>query len=409
MKINAAVNGRGMYGDFGRYVFQNAVNHFVGINLKDIYYYTIDYILDDLKYDTKYFGEYDIHKAGYDRYRAKKIERIGKKYQWIAMYNILARLSDNYNIKDVYGNNPEGIPYRGSWDIGVRDFDPTLNIRQKSLDDVPRVNPYEYIGKFLPYDASEMTIDVWLKEDDKLFQDFPQRLIYKDQFKKEWISLYLWQEYNKKPEGDHYSMHTPCGEQHIWTIATAFITKNSDLTIDKLVEYDFINKSNEDINNCYSLFSREFAWSSGYKAEFCEENEEKDVCGKVFSAAINIQWEKEYDASQEETTSFLIPTGEIIHAMNLYEKDTDGVYYWKNEVVAMDLSIIGHERGELIIRKDILDKYLSMNNMKLFWAIAGEKQYFLGEYNQKWQRKEGYYIYDKKDIKGNIFNADIEY
>lgn len=95
--------------------------------------------------------------------------------------------------------------------------------------------------------------------------------------------------------------------------------------------------------------------------------------------------------------------------MNLYEKDTDGVYYWKNEVVAMDLSIIGHERGELIIRKDILDKYLSMNNMKLFWAIAGEKQYFLGEYNQKWQRKEGYYIYDKKDIKGNIFNADIEY
>ena len=50
-----------------------------------------------------------------------------------------------------------------------------------------------------------------------------------------------------------------------------------------------------------------------------------------------------------------------------------------------------------------------MNNMKLFWAIAGEKQYFLGEYNQKWQRKEGYYIYDKKDIKGNIFNADIEY
>lgn len=97
---------------------------------------------------------------------------------------------------------------------------------------------------------------------------------------------------------------------------------------------------------------------------------------KYFLQRINIQWEKEYDASQEETTSFLIPTGEIIHAMNLYEKDTDGVYYWKNEVVAMDLSIIGHERGELIIRKDILDKYLSMNNMKLFWAIAGEKQYF---------------------------------
>lgn len=34
MKINAAVNGRGMYGDFGRYVFQNAVNHFVGIKFK---------------------------------------------------------------------------------------------------------------------------------------------------------------------------------------------------------------------------------------------------------------------------------------------------------------------------------------------------------------------------------------
>ena len=46
----------------------------------------------------------------------KKIERIGKKYQWIALNEILARLSDNYNYSG-YDDTDSITGYRGSWQL----------------------------------------------------------------------------------------------------------------------------------------------------------------------------------------------------------------------------------------------------------------------------------------------------
>ena len=59
---------------------------------------------------------------------AAKTERIGKKYQWIAMYNILSRVSDHCRMVDKYCfQETDEIPFEGTWEPYVRDFDPTLN------------------------------------------------------------------------------------------------------------------------------------------------------------------------------------------------------------------------------------------------------------------------------------------
>ena len=44
--------------------------------------------------------------------------------------------------------------------------------------------------------------------------------------------------------------------------------------------------------------------------------------------------------------------------------------------------------------------------VKLFWCIEGEKQYFLGGYNQKWQRREGYFLYESNEINGHMRIVD---
>ena len=64
----------------------NLFYHFKDVDVANVYYYALRYILEDLGYCSKYFGEYDSHKAGFDRHHVKRVERIGKKYQWIAMY-----------------------------------------------------------------------------------------------------------------------------------------------------------------------------------------------------------------------------------------------------------------------------------------------------------------------------------
>lgn len=147
--------------------------------------------------------------------------------------------------------------------------------------------------------------------------------------------------------------------------------------------------------------------------EFVHVGNDKDIETEYNSeivsavpASLNVLWEEECDASQDEATSFMIPTGQIIQEMSLYEKEVDGIYYYEDVVAALDLSIIGNEHKELVIRKSILDQYIERTDAKFFWTVVGEKQYFLGGHNQKWQRREGYFIYEKDQINGRIKIVD---
>ena len=54
-----------------------------------------------------------------------KIERIGKKYQWLALGELLSKIADNYWLEGEYGMLPKA--YASPLDIGfVRDIDPTI-------------------------------------------------------------------------------------------------------------------------------------------------------------------------------------------------------------------------------------------------------------------------------------------
>jgi hypothetical protein len=91
----------GMYGDFGRYTFQSALSHFENVDVLNLYHYAMQFIRDELGY-CEQLGEADALSRyyRYSRHDTKKVERIGKKYQWIAFYNILARTSDHHRIKE---------------------------------------------------------------------------------------------------------------------------------------------------------------------------------------------------------------------------------------------------------------------------------------------------------------------
>ena len=82
--------------------------------------------------------------------------------------------------------------------------------------------------------------------------------------------------------------------------------------------------------------------------------------------------------------------------------DMDGVYYSGDTIAAFNLKSSDSNQYELLIRRDILDKYLQESNKMLFWTVVGEKQFFNSSYNQIWQRREGYYIYSDAKISGEI-------
>lgn len=425
----------GWYGDFGRYVFQSALNYFNNVDIKNLYYYAMHYIKEELGYSNELFSEYDVrHGYFYDMGRTPTIERIGKKYQWIAFYNILARVSDLHTIKDL-GSDVEK-EFKGPWEPYVRDFDPTINVNfRKSKEKLPEFN-IQYQEDFID-DNTNDGINKWVSSNANLF-DMP--IMYKDEDSKEWILLYQ----HKQLENNATKNSEKKEDYHrVWRILEAYFVKKSEFNELKN-HFENIKDFKQGVFSgslqLYQIYNREFSWSESVKDimqdhwidynvetgdivverqkkvnfefndnifQISESEEDVEIkveknIAKMLRTYNQFTWEEEYDASKNETISFDIPCIELIDELKLVQKEYDGYYYSENdELVAFDGEKTGTING-LVIRKDYLKRYLKENDMCMFWRFVGEKQHFI-EYpkGQTWSRWHRFYWLDEKIIRGN--------
>jgi hypothetical protein len=83
----------------------------------------------ELGWTVDHFGDFDASAADAWESRhpraANKPERIGKKYQWIAYHELLARLSDNFKFKGDVMSYEWETEYDGPWQLHCRDIDPS--------------------------------------------------------------------------------------------------------------------------------------------------------------------------------------------------------------------------------------------------------------------------------------------
>lgn len=260
--------GIGMYGDFGRYVFQSALQNFEVDDYK-IFNYAMYYIINELGYKGDLFDDYDsfVGRFSYDRHWVLKTERIGKKYQWITMYNILARISDYYPMKNRFSMEEERVLYDGPWEPYVKDFDPTLNEHNLSCDDAPYFQQVDnHIKKSIQeknYVKDDMTFDEdkWVKSSSIFWKYQKDDLLLTDDAGNQWIVL---------------SKHADTGREDlafdkllIWNWLYGYFVTDQQLTI--LKEYankkvNLINSDIAEIPESYTLYNREYPWSSGSKS-----------------------------------------------------------------------------------------------------------------------------------------------
>jgi hypothetical protein len=78
-----------------------------------------------LGWTPQLFGSFDRYANRGDAGRTShKNERFGKKYQWIAYHELLARIADNYYFSPGYSDEPE--TFEGLYQINDREIDPSL-------------------------------------------------------------------------------------------------------------------------------------------------------------------------------------------------------------------------------------------------------------------------------------------
>ena len=406
------------YGDFGRYVFQSAISHF-DIDFDMIFNYTLFYIFNILGYSEEYFGIYDKHLITYDRSLTIKTERIGKKYQWIAMYNVLARISDHYKMIDRYSSHPqENVCFKGAWEPYVRDFDPTLNSNFMECANLPSLKAFDSFFNDVQNENKKCILNTkdqkmrWLETSGPFHQNIRNVLMLKDKDKNNWVSLnsFLNIDYKKKEKQ----------ELCIWAWLYAyFVTKRQ-----KKMFIEYINDKNNSIpeeilstNQTYTVFNREYPWSPSCEAfkkyawvdssldtgkyipkiftppffkividkknvfvPFPENTTPlikqiiKRPVGKVLHTTSCLLWEESYDATKDNPISCNVPCAELINKLKLKQLDFDGLFFDSNRKIATFNVCDPRKKDCFLIRKDILDDFLNKTGFELVWFVDSCKE-----------------------------------
>lgn len=356
-----------MYGDFGRYVFQLSMSDFP-VDPEVMSNWAIEMIFEEYGYSPKVFSNFDVLHRSHDRSHSD-IERIGKKYQWIAMYKILARLSDAYPNIDF--NDSYSTPTQSA-----RNIDPTYRIDTSLKDN--RKSKY-VVPKF---DVTQTKNEInWLRQ----WKEMPaieKYLLTKDEDDVEWVNLFS---YNTIRSPKRFSNHDGWIRE-IWTFIQAFVVKKEYIKticheIHRVGLEGRIFRENREIEGIYA---REFYWSDTYRERYREEYygfAPFSIGHKEFSeieiapAYMQYNHSSSEDASNLDGTYIIMPNDWLYKGLGLCYGKQNGVWLdVQGRIVAMDNGEYGKGHSALLIRKDILLEYLNKEGLVMFWPVLTERQ-----------------------------------
>lgn len=357
----------GMYGDFGRYYFGYRISPWVkNFDSEQVLSNIVIKRVFDMGYDVEKFGYFD-YNQNYSKYRHEHAtERIGKKYQWIAMHELMARLQDNYYCYiEIYDDEI----YDSSSEYYTYDMKKTTNIekaryKKQYYDECEELNiDVSNLIKIPKQKKQYLTVELnekWIIEDidAKEFIFFNDEIVLSNsvKYEKEKLDLLTLETglYNE------FSYHASKD-----IIFQAYIYEGELVLEDNELQSMFAGSSSN-----YEMLLMEYPWKSNKRIEF---NSERQNC---FITNNTYNFSSEYDHSVVETGNNSIeqPSLFLIEKLGLTQYK-DG-YWYNNEgrIICYDKKI---ETGQtkFVIKKDVLIKLLRENDLNIVWMGFVEKKY----------------------------------
>lgn len=343
-------------------------------------------------------GFEDMYSRNYGRGTAN-IERIGKKYQWIALYELLARMSDNLYWAEEFG---EEETYKGPWQLWKRDIDPTTWLRatkDSGWDEFGRA----WWSSFVPIFSSDDS-ETWVYDETTL-PDFKELLRIKNPIEdKEWCVLRGFRKWTNKKENNEY-------KEELWYRINTCIVKKDNVpdVLKKMQTQELFDPSTfSPLSSSHQGFLREYPWHPYY--EFLNEwrndinNRTLDIEHLV--PTNEYEWETgERDKSIDHSVSIYLPNPLLIKDLRLMPV-LGNFNAWKdseNEVVFLDPSELEKGPSFALFNATILDNWLLENDLQIIWFIGGEKQIFNSKGNvARWLE----FNYMLTDINGELIEEE---
>ncbi|MDK3022618.1 ATP-binding protein [Cupriavidus taiwanensis] len=306
-----------------------------------------------------------------------QVERIGKKYQWIAFYELCARMADN--LQPLPGRDAAVDVLR------LRNIDPSLLVARTEDDGwrrfeepsfwvppQPELPPIaldaalEWLGANVDYVDGEDNIEVTNPTDDK-----------------HWLVLKgfeSWRGGSKSVKLD------------TWRRIACFVVRKRDLkkTLDLIKHKHF--QADDDVPSARSAgfhsYLGEHPWSWRTGDEKVDDEWIKgwsplrfDDAGRVSirpTTAAYLAESGSYDASITQTINLNLPAAWLMDGLGLHLTDGETIRYVdKDQVVRfMDPSVAATGRSAALIDREAFLSFLKKENLVAVWALAGEKNVY---------------------------------
>jgi hypothetical protein len=332
----------------------------------------------DLGWSVNRFGRFD-RRIALLHHDARGVERIGKKYQWIAYHEFLARMSDNYVfLGEAFKPKPER--FHGPWQIsGLRDIDPSFLLRKTQNE---HTNAWWCPIGYDRWDRPRNHVQ-WLKESNDLpsFEKMLEVSSPNDGVK--WLVLECYRDW-KQPvapdEDPDMSLR-----RSLYVMIRSYIVKQSDAgeLFGWAKKQHFMGRWMPESRYLTDVFLGEYFWApayvyhdSPYYGECNWTRGRDDMIPRELLVSVEeyLNEYAGYDCSIDETVSLSLPSKWLVKELDLGNKGVEGGFFDdKSRLVAFDPSVKTPGPTALLVNRDVLIESLAEKGYTVLWTMLGEK------------------------------------
>ena len=342
------------YFNDGKAVNLGDVTRAIAYRIKHVYGYS--QTLSD--YDDNVRWEERVHR---------QTERMGKKYQWIALGEVKAYLSDTCQMKkDWWGNKPPvDTPYPW-YDNKTVTFEPTL-----TLTDNRSYLDQELFEEIEGENLMEGEAHEWLKSKERVPKPI---IVVKDKDGGEWINIVGYQKKEQEDNDDNR-------ESFVFICPCMVKKEYADAFEQWAKEQCFYGRWMPEDSGHYEYFWNEFPWSDSYKS--LEFEEESEIYGHGTAAPCKVilpyagQLQEYYEGIDDEDEfegMIYMPSAEIFEYFGLHTAERGVTCDEAGNVVALCRNLKGDILDTLVMRRGMLNQYLEAKGLVLFYCMLAEKR-----------------------------------
>ena len=315
-----------------------------------------------------------------------KPERFGKKYQWIALRELIARIADNFHMKADY--NSQEVTYAGQWQFFGRDIDPTLPPprRVRTEDDVVELSStfsdhetwWRPPGPLYRCDDSPVAKD-WSAESDDI-PELEPLITRKEEDGTHWVVLRAHYQWDEEVPEDEEADFRP--RRQLWSQIFSWLVHpaDHDSLVDYLERHSLMRRwMPEGRGHTDAAYLGELPWGAATD-EYPDTWEEVRERGfqatsiKVYPVWAEYLWEGNVlDCSIDEGVTAWLPSPVLFKEGNLAW--FPGAREWQTPAGVSVARYFGEgENTALLVREDWLKRTLRKTGNSMVFGWKGEKK-----------------------------------